>query len=222
MKGIFVIGTDTGVGKTVASAGLLKIAQRLGKAAYWKPVQTGVIRGDDTAEVKALSGLEPSCFVEPAFRFPEPLSPYKAAEKWGKKIELEALLKILKSETDQGKFMIVEGAGGVLVPYDRTWLQINLIKQSGLPVILVGKDKVGVINQVLLTVRALKEADIPFLGTIITQSTCTSGNSDVIKEFSDTEVLLELLPKEDKRILVAEVERSERLRKVMRIASPTV
>lgn len=222
MKGIFIIGTDTGVGKTVVCAGLLRMAQGLKKAVYWKPVQTGVLRGDDTAEVKSLSALDPSCVINPAFRFPETLSPYKAAEKWGKTIELDGLMGTVINETESGHFMIVEGAGGVLVPYGRQLLQRDFIKATGFPVILVGRDKVGVINQALLTLSALKDANIPCLGVILTHSTGNSGNGDAIKELANTEVLLELLPKEDKRILVAEVERTEKLRKIIGISSPIV
>lgn len=215
MKGIFVIGTDTGVGKTLVCAGLLKIAQELKPAVYWKPVQTGVLRGDDTAEVRSLAAADSSCIVNPAFRFPETLSPYKAAEKWGKKIDLETLMATVHNETESGKFMILEGAGGVLVPYDKHLFQREFIKATGFPVILVGRDKVGVINQALLTLSALQESKIPCLGVILTQSIGNSGNGEAISELSQTEILLELLPKEDKRVSVVEVERSEKLRKLI-------
>ncbi len=222
MKGVFVIGTDTGVGKTAVCAGLLKMTQGQKKGTSWKPVQTGTIRGDDTSEVKMLSNLQASSFIEPAFRFPEPLSPYKAAEKWGKKISLSELSSLLKKEIEQEKFVIVEGAGGLLVPYDREWLQIDLIKASEFPVLIVGKDKVGVINQVLLTLAALKDENIAVLGVVLTHSTGNSGNAEVITEFSKTKVILELLPKEDKRLLVAEVERCEELRRFMGVPVLTV
>jgi dethiobiotin synthase len=211
MNGIFVIGTDTGVGKTAVCAGLLKMMHRQKSAAFWKPVQTGTIHGDDTAEVKALTQLDSSCFIEPAFRFPEPLSPYMAAKKWGKTIALEPMVETVRKNIQEDRFLIVEGAGGLLVPYDSHWMQIDLIKATGFPVLLVGKDKVGVINQALLTIEALKRAAIPLIGMILTSSTGTGANSKVIEEFGKISVLLELLPKEDKKLLMTEVERGVRL-----------
>lgn len=222
MKGIFVIGTDTGVGKTFVCAGLLKMFQGVKKATYWKPVQTGIIHGDDTDEVKILTGLDSSCFIEPTYRFPEVLSPYAAAKKWGKKIEIENLIGTLKSKVQEGQFIILEGAGGVLVPYDASWVQLDLIKSSGFPVLIVGKDKVGVINQALLSIQALRKESIPILGVVLTQSTGTRANADVIEEFSKVDVILEVNAKEDKRLLVAEVERSDSLRKALGVQKPTV
>lgn len=222
MKGIFVIGTDTGVGKTFVCAGLLKMFQGRKKAVYWKPVQTGTILGDDTDEVKVLTGLDASCFIEPSYRFPEALSPYAAAKKWGKKIELDSLVGALKNRVQEDQVLIVEGAGGVLVPYDASWVQLDLIKASGFPVLIVGNDKVGVINQALLSIQALKKESIPVLGVVLTQSTGTRANADVIKEFSKVDVLLEVTGKDDKRRLVAEVERSESLRKALGVQNQTV
>jgi dethiobiotin synthase len=222
MKGIFVIGTDTGVGKTFVCAGLLKMFQGEKKTAYWKPVQTGVIQGDDTAEVKMLTGLDSSSFIEPAYRFPEVLSPYAAAKKRGKKIELEGLNSSLQNKVKEGQFVVVEGAGGVLVPYDISWAQLDLIKASGFPVLIVGKDKVGVINQALLSIQALQKESIPVLGVVLTHSTGTRSNAEVIEEFSEVKVLLEVTAKEDQRLMVAEVERSESLRKALGVKKATV
>jgi dethiobiotin synthase len=222
MKGIFVIGTDTGVGKTFVCAGLLKMFQGEKKAAYWKPVQTGVIQGDDTAEVNMLTGLDSSSFIEPAYRFPEVLSPYAAAKKRGKKIELEGLNSALQNKVKEGQFVVVEGAGGVLVPYDISWAQLDLIKASGFPVLIVGKDKVGVINQALLSIQALQKESIPVLGVVLTHSTGTRSNAEVIEEFSEVKVLLEVTAKEDQRLMVAEVERSDSLRKTLGVKKATV
>ena len=82
--GVFVIGVDTGVGKTTLCAGLLKMLVGSRKVAYWKPVQTGTIVGDDTKDIRKATQLSDDYFVEPAYRFPDPLSPHFAARKWGK------------------------------------------------------------------------------------------------------------------------------------------
>jgi dethiobiotin synthetase len=89
-------------------------------------------------------------------------------------------------------------------------------------VLIVGNDKVGVINQALLSIQALKKESIPVLGVVLTQSTGTRANADVIKEFSKVDVLLEVTGKDDKRRLVAEVERSESLRKALGVQNQTV
>ena len=208
MKGLFVIGTDTGVGKTLVCAGILKSIQGVRIAQYWKPVQTGTIHGDDTTEVKSLSGADAKCFLDPVYRFPEPLSPFMAAKKWGKKIELDVLKDTLTRQSDRDGALIIEGAGGLLVPYDIQTLQLDFIKASGFPVLIVGRDKVGVINQALLNIKVLQEESIPVAGIVLTHSVGNSGNAEAIKAFSDAEVLLELQHKEDKRLLVAEIARS--------------
>src|SRR4051812_4109951 len=92
MDGIFVTGTDTGVGKTTVSAGLLALLH--GKnAVYWKPVQTGTVIGDDTEEVKALTEFGPESYMVPAYRFPDPVAPSIAAVKWKKPISMDTLLE---------------------------------------------------------------------------------------------------------------------------------
>lgn len=222
MNGVFVIGTDTGVGKSVVCAGLLKMAARTKSAVYWKTVQTGTIHGDDTQEVKGLTGLDNSYFIEPAFRFPEVLSPYMAAKKWGKKIELSPIVEKIKSLAAEGRFLIIEGAGGVMVPYDTQWRQIDLIKAAGLPVLVVGKDKVGVINQALLTIEALRKDSIPCLGVVLTASSGADSNSKVIEEFGQLPVLYSLPNKEDKKMLTADIERCETLQKILKSENPTV
>ena len=222
MKGIFVIGTDTGVGKSVVCAGLLKMVARSRKAAYWKPVQTGTIHGDDTQEIKNLSGLDNSHFIEPAFRFPEVLSPYMAAKKWAKKIELTPLVNQIHQAVNDGTFLIVEGAGGLLVPYDAAWRQIDLIKASELPVLIVGKDRVGVINQALLTIEALRRNNIAFPGVVLTASSSSDANSSVIEEFGKCSVIYTLPQKEDKKMLAADVERCEAQQKILNMSYPNV
>ncbi len=223
MKGIFVIGTDTGVGKTMVCAGILKMLQGTTiKPSYWKPVQTGTIHGDDTTEVKTISGLADSYFMEPAFRFPEPLSPFSAASKWGKTIELKHLVTLVQQRTQQGDFVIIEGAGGLLVPYHQDWNQLDFIKAVGFPILIVGRDNVGVINQSLLTIESAKRADIPILGVVLTHSTGHSGNSDLITQFSGVKVLLEIMPKADHNMLAAEVSRCEALKQSFGLNHKTV
>jgi dethiobiotin synthase len=157
MEGIFVVGVDTNVGKTLLSAGLLKLMHGSRKVAYWKPVQTGTILGDDTNEVRSLTEFGPECFLEPAYRFPDPVAPRYAAKKWGKQIELSVIVDQFKKR-ENDRFLIVEGAGGFLVPLNDELTQKDLIKALDLPVLLVAEDRVGAINHTVLTIEAVRHA----------------------------------------------------------------
>jgi len=88
MDGIFVTATCTEVGKTTISAGLLRLMHGHRKVAYWKPIQTGTVIGDDTNDVKELTEFGKEYFLDPVYRLPETLAPYLAARAFGKKIDL--------------------------------------------------------------------------------------------------------------------------------------
>ncbi|MBI1862308.1 MAG: dethiobiotin synthase [Deltaproteobacteria bacterium] len=215
MEGVFVTGTDTGVGKTTVCAGLLKAIYGSKEVVYWKPVQTGTIVGDDTREVKAMTQLPDACFKEPSYRFPDPVSPHMAAEKWGKTIELDKLVADFQSSK---QFQIVEGAGGILVPFNDSVLQIDFIKKIGLPVIIVGQDRVGAINHTLLTLDACRKGGIPIKGVILTRCRMTLGNGPVISKFGQVEVLATFTPTDDPKSLVAQVASNTRLRQLFNVA----
>jgi dethiobiotin synthase len=219
MDGVFLLGTDTGVGKTSVSAGILKIIHGTHKVCYWKPVQNNTIVADDTSDIKTLTSLPDDCFVEPAYRFAEPLSPRMAAKKWGKSIDVEAMGKTFDEKVREGNFVVVEGAGGLLVPFSDTHLQVDFIKRLRIPVILVGSDKVGTINQALLSINYMREAKVPCLGVILTRSRAQFGNAENISHFGKTEILAELAPSEDVRNVVAQVGGNDRLRDLFRVAS---
>ncbi len=214
MKSVFVIGVDTGVGKTTVSAGILKLLHGTCKVRYWKPIQTGTIVGDDTATVIGVTQFEPDCYANPGYRFAEPVSPHVAARKWGKTIDLELLQKTFEQHVKDGYFVIVEGAGGLLAPLNDHELQIDLVKRLGIPVLLVSEDRVGAINQTLLTVKAAREAKIDVLGVILTRSRRTFGNAESIAHFGKVEVLAEIDPSEDIRNAIAQVGGDPKLRKL--------
>lgn len=216
MKGLFVIGTDTGVGKTLICAGLLKAMHGSAKVCYWKPVQTGTIIGDDTQEVKEVTAIkDPECFLEPGYRFPDAVSPFYAGEKWGKRVEIDQLMETFKKKSADGTFMIIEGAGGILVPLNEKDLLIDLIQPTGLPLLIVGEDRVGVINQTMLTVRAAKERGIQTAGVILTRSRGGFGNANAINTFAGVQVVAEVPPIQDRHSLVAYVGGHEKVRKLL-------
>jgi dethiobiotin synthetase len=151
---IVVTGTDTDIGKTVFAAGL---AAALG-ARYWKPIQSGLSDGSDAATAEAL-GVTPARIVPEAYRLATPCSPHLAAEIDGVTIDPGPL--DLPHGTDP---LVVEGAGGVLVPVTRTLLFADLFAQWSQPVVLVARTGLGTINHSLLSIEALRTRGVPILG----------------------------------------------------------
>ncbi|NMN89262.1 dethiobiotin synthetase [Novosphingobium sp. SG916] len=147
-------GTDTGIGKTVFSAAL---AGALG-AHYWKPVQSGLDDGADRDAVATLAQLPPERVLPEAYRLTQPLSPHRAAELDGLQIDPA---RLAPPELDN---LVVEGAGGALVPITRGTLYADLFAWWNLPVIIVARTGLGTINHSLLTVEALRARGVPIHG----------------------------------------------------------
>lgn len=155
---LVVCGTDTDVGKTVISAWLV---QGL-RANYWKPVQSGLSDGSDSDRVQQLLDLPAERVLDEAYRLTAPVSPHWAAEQDGVTIEAERL----ELPHCAGP-LIVETAGGLLVPLRRDWLQIEQLQRWGLPVLLVGRSGLGTLNHCLLSLEALQRRQIPVLGLVL-------------------------------------------------------
>jgi dethiobiotin synthetase len=152
---IIVTGTDTDIGKTVFAAAL---AGALG-ASYWKPVQAGMEGGGDAMTVATLSGLTPEQILPEAYRLQTPCSPHRAAEIDGVGIEIDRLtLPAINGA------LVVEGAGGVLVPITRDVLFADLFARWAQPVVLVARTGLGTINHSLLSIEALRSRGVPILG----------------------------------------------------------
>jgi len=161
VKGIFVSGTGTDVGKTVASAILLTRALRLFvDAAYYKPIQTGP--DDDAHTIAQL--LNDQSMATRGLTFKRPLSPHMAAHYDNSYIEMSSVVSSLPKRSD---FLIVEGAGGLMVPINHRYLMIDLIKALSLPCLLVANTKLGTINHTLLSLAALRAKRIPVHGVIM-------------------------------------------------------
>ena len=157
MKGFIVTGTDTDIGKTVFAAGL---TGALG-AHYWKPVQAGVDPEGDKERVAALSGLPPTHILPEAYRLTTPASPHLAARIDGVEIALDRL-DLPKVDGP----LVVEGAGGLMVPVSASLLMIDLFAHWGLPVILCARTGLGTINHSLLSLEALRARAIPVAGIV--------------------------------------------------------
>ena len=152
MSRFVVTGTDTGIGKTVIAAGL---AGHLG-ARYWKPVQAGLDDGSDRETVAALSG---QIVLPEAYRLPTPCSPHQAAALDGVTLD-PARLALPEGDGP----LVVEGAGGVLVPLSEELPYADLFARWGLPVVLVARTSLGTINHSLLSLEALRARDVPIAG----------------------------------------------------------
>ncbi len=158
-ESIFVTGTDTGIGKTVVAACLV----RAFAARYWKPVQTGLAEEEgDTATVGWLAGVPVERLHTPRYSLRAPLSPEAA----GRRERVRITLADFSLPAGVGP-IVVEGAGGLLVPLGGGALMADLIGQLGLPAVLVARSKLGTINHTLLSIEALLRRDLPLRGIVM-------------------------------------------------------
>ncbi|MBA7464928.1 ATP-dependent dethiobiotin synthetase BioD 1 [subsurface metagenome] len=155
-KRIVVTGTDTEIGKTIFSAGLVDF---LG-ANYWKPIQAGLDGETDSQLVARLGGLSDDRIVPERYRLETPASPYHAAAIDGVHIDAESL-----DVPDTGERpLVIEGAGGLMVPLSRSTLYIDVFARWQLPVVLCARTELGTINHSLLSIAALRNRTIEILG----------------------------------------------------------
>ncbi|HEX7877351.1 MAG TPA: dethiobiotin synthase [Sphingobium sp.] len=155
MTAFIITGTDTGVGKTVFAAGLAGALD----ASYWKPIQAGVDPEGDKETVASLSGLPATRILPEAYRLTAPASPHLAARIDGVAISLD---RLALPQVDGP--LVVEGAGGVLVPVSETLLMADLFAHWGAPVILCARTGLGTINHSLLSIEALRSRGVPIAG----------------------------------------------------------
>lgn len=192
-RGLFVTGTDTGVGKTVVSAALLQRYGQESPLRYWKPIQTGSPPDDDTAEVGRLAAGGGGTVIDGGVRLPDPVSPHLAAARAGETIDLEPLVARTAGEPDVP--WIVEGAGGLLVPINRYTLMADLIGRLGFAVLVVARSTLGTINHTLLTLEALRARSLPVAGVVMVGEP-DRDNREAITRYGQVDVLGELPPLE--------------------------
>jgi dethiobiotin synthetase len=160
MNGFFVTGTDTGVGKTVLSALLVAALDGI----YWKPVQTGAIEGTDRESVRAWTACPEERLLLERYCFDPSVSPHLAAREAGVRIGLDVLQ--LPSPVANHPY-IVEGAGGVMVPLNERDLMVDLMRRLGLPVVVAARTTLGTINHTLLTLTAIRGAQLNVSGAVL-------------------------------------------------------
>jgi dethiobiotin synthase len=193
MKGIFVTGTDTGIGKTIVSAALICALRGREKVCYWKPIQTGIEEDNDTETVRKLANCSDEEIFDKGFRLEKPLSPHLSARLANVEISVENVLDLVEADE---RFWIVEGAGGVLVPLNERELMIDLIKALDLPVLIVARAGLGTINHTLLTLEALRARDLEIFGVIMNGAR-DEENRTAIEHFGNVRVLAQM-PKFEK------------------------
>ena len=173
-SGLFVTGTDTGVGKTYVSAGIATALKLRGvNVGVMKPAETGCrIRAGRLMPKDALVLMKSACvkdqlsLVNP-YRLRKPLAPSVAAAREGKKIDPDKILKAFNTLREKHEFMIVEGAGGIMVPLCGQYTYLDLACTMGLPVLIVARPGLGTINHTLLSIAALKGRNITIAGIVI-------------------------------------------------------
>ncbi|MDH4120446.1 MAG: dethiobiotin synthase [Deltaproteobacteria bacterium] len=157
---LVITGTDTGVGKTVVAAMLVAAL----RAAYWKPIQAGLEEGEtDSQRVARLAGVGPERMLPEDTLLAHPLSPHRAAELEGLSLDVE---RLAAGPPETGRLVVVEGAGGVLVPLTRQVLQADLFARWGYPVVVCARTTLGTLNHTLLTLEALRVRGVEVRGVV--------------------------------------------------------
>ena len=178
----FVIcGTDTDIGKTLISSFFVRGLNSY----YWKPIQSGLESETDSQAIERLSKINKEKIIKEAYIFTKPVSPHWAAEIDKKKINFK-LLNI----PNVNDSLIIETAGGLMVPITRNYLQIDQIRKWDLPVILVCKSSLGTINHTLLSIEALEKRNIKIIGLVINGEKHLD-NPNTLTKFSGLPIIAE-------------------------------
>lgn len=170
IKGIFITGIGTDVGKTVASAVITKALE----ADYWKPVQCGELDNSDSVKIGRLTGLKT---LPEAYKLQAPMSPHAAADLEGVKL---SIAKVELPQSDNR--IVVEGAGGVMVPLNSQETYVDLMVKLDLPVVLVTRHYLGSINHTMLSWKVLKEAGLNVVALVISGKAHESTESYFAKQ----------------------------------------
>ncbi len=196
---IFVTGTDTDVGKTIITAGLAAVMQGLGYAmGVYKPVQSGsIIENTEliSPDLKFVKSIDANIKTKVTYNFHEPVAPWVGAILNNTNIHKNRLKIDYEDIKEECDFVIVEGAGGILVPVSENFLIRDLIKLLELPVLIVARPNLGTINHTLLTIESARAAGLSVLGVIIsnypseTDDIAIKTAPDVISEYGNVKIL---------------------------------
>ena len=172
MKRFFISGIGTGVGKTIISALLCEALQ----ADYWKPIQAGDLENSDTLTVQGLVSNSKTHFHKEAYKLPFALSPHASAENAGMEIDISQILVPKTNNT-----LVIEGAGGLMVPINYETLYIDLLPLWNVEVVLVSRHYLGSINHTLLSAELLKQRNISVKGIVFNGDENRQSESVILK-----------------------------------------
>ena len=190
-RGLFVTGTDTGVGKTMVSVALLRLAQRRGLTPIpFKPAETGC--DPHPADARALwhAARPPGAEADVClYAFRLPAAPAQAAAAEGAHIDLQRIADRASTLAAKGDLLIVEGAGGLLVPYGVGLTCADIAGRLRLPLMVVARTALGTVNHTALTLREAARASLEVAGVILNRTTETegpheSGNADLVSQLT--------------------------------------
>ena len=163
----FVTGTDTGVGKTVVAAALCRDLMAAGqRVAYYKPVQTGCGEGDE-GDAGFVAAAAPGTTIREGLRLAEPLAPAVAAERAGVTIDVDGLLREAAGLAAEADAVVVEGAGGLLVPLWEELTMADLAAGLGASLVVVARPGLGTLNHTALTLEAARARRLGIAGVVV-------------------------------------------------------
>ncbi len=202
MKGYFITGTDTSVGKTVVTACLATLFKSRGEnVGVMKPIETGIdprcnsSANSDAKFLMDVSGVKDSLEDVCPYQLKTPASPYQAAKLEEKHIDPQKILERFRTLESKHSLMLVEGIGGLMVPITQRYYVADLALQMNLPLIVVSRVQVGTLNHTLLTINAARQHGLDIRGVILNASdgnewdAIEAGQGPLIEEFSDVPIL---------------------------------
>lgn len=209
-KGIFITGTDTDVGKTYVTGAIAYILNTNGfDVTSYKPVQSGGDKSKegliatDAAYVKSISGINDSLYDMNTYCFTDPVSPHIASERDKEAIEPIVIKNRVNQLFTDRDYVLVEGAGGLIVPLRRNYMVIDLIQDLNIPVLVVARSGVGTINHTVLTINQLRSMNVDIKGIVFNNYTGTyyeEDNINMIKSITGIDNILTLKKSEDMSI----------------------
>ncbi|WP_042161423.1 dethiobiotin synthase [Paenibacillus gorillae] len=182
IPGLFITGTDTGVGKTIVTAAIAAALRAEGMdVGVWKPVQSGETMGrgmTDAERLLSLTGIQERPEVVAPFTFEAPLTPMLAAKQSGVTLTVREIISAGSPLVDHYQALIVEGAGGVAVPLTEEAFVADFIAELRIPALIVARSGLGTINHTILTVSYLERIGVPIIGVIMNDIEHTESNDD--------------------------------------------
>lgn len=205
LRSILVTGTDTGVGKTVAACAIVHALRQAGcRVGVWKPAETGwdpatAEHTSDAARLRAASGIDEALDAICSYRLRAPLAPAVAARLEDVSIDATSLRRAYEQRATGTDLIVVEGAGGLLVPITGRMTYVDLARDLGLALLIVAANRLGVINHAALTARVAMDAGVPVVGFILNDASpptvpdlSADSNRDAITELTGLACLGEL------------------------------